>query len=177
MKKISFIVVSLLLFRNSFAQTTDNTTLPATEAVKKYPEIKGYVGIVHPLYTFSKDGNQANFRDYYVVGNPWGINIWKSPKFGISFEFTPFIRFENNTSKLSNFVFHPGVCYRLGHDFTFIFRAAYETSGRYGVTPIINKVLVRGKQANFFVALLAPVRFGNNHATAFTPSFQFGVGF
>ncbi|MGN6647006.1 MAG: hypothetical protein ACTHJT_10800 [Cytophaga sp.] len=178
MKKTYYILVFLLLSWNAFAQTSDNnTTLPATQPEKKYPEIKGYVGIVHPLYTFSKDGNQPNFRDYYIVGNPWGINIWKSPKFGISFEFTPFIKFDNNTSKLNNFVFHPGVCYRLGHDFTFVFRAAYETSGRYGFTPILNKVFIRGKQANFFAAILGPVRFGNDHAPSLTASFQFGVGF
>lgn len=152
-------------------------TLKTAKSGVHYPEIKGYVGLVHPLYTWSKDGNQPNFRDYYVVGNPWGINIWKSKKVGVSFEFTPFIKVDDKTSKLSNFLFHPGVCYRLGKDFTFIFRAAYETSGRYGFTPIINKVFWRGKDTNLFAAILLPTRFGNDHASSLSIAFQFGIGF
>jgi hypothetical protein len=143
----------------------------------KYPEIKGYVGLVHPIYTWSKDGNQANFTDYYVVGNPWGINIWKSKKFGFSFEFTPFIKFTNTGSKMSNFLFHPGVLYRLGHEFTLIGRVAYETSGRYGFTPILNKVVYRSKSNTIFIAALLPIRFGNALAPSYTAAFQFGIGF
>ena len=142
-----------------------------------YPEIRGYIGIVHPLYTWSDNGNIANFTDYYLVGNPWGINIWKSPKFGLSLEFTPYIKFSNKDSKLSNFLFHPGVLYRLGHDFTLIGRVAYETSGRYGFTPILNKVVHRKDSNTFFVALLFPARYGNLQAPSYTIAFQFGIGF
>lgn len=41
-------------------------------------------------------------------------------------EFTPFIKINNQGSKMSNFMFHPGVLYRLGHEYTLIGRVAYE---------------------------------------------------
>lgn len=181
MKK-TFLTISfaLTLIASIFAQTPNTEpSEPKPEPEKKaFPEIKGYIGLVHPLYTFTSEANTLqNFKDYYLVGNPWGINIWKSNKFGVTFEFTPFIRTDEKTSKLTNFLFHPGVMHRLGKNTTLIVRAAYETSGRYGFTPILSQVLVRGKQANFFVATLAPIRFGNDHAAAVTPAFQFGVGF
>lgn len=181
MKQYLFLTaLSCLLATGALLAQSQENTSPSSEVVKKepsFPEIKGYVGLVHPLYTWSSEGNHANFDDYYVVGNPWGINIWKSKKVGISLEFTPFIRTDNKTSKLSNFLFHPGVLYRLGHDFTFIFRGAYETSGRYGFTPIINKVYWRGRDTNLFAAVLLPTRFGNNLAPSLTVAFQFGLGF
>ena len=79
--------------------------LKAQETEKKIPEIKGYIGLVHPLYTFSNDGNSQNFKTNYIVGNPWGINIWKSEKVGLSFEFTPFIKSDKQGSKVSNLLF------------------------------------------------------------------------
>lgn len=181
MLKIRLFILSVFLFYTTSNLHSQSLTADSVTGVKgeihKFPEIKGYVGLVHPIYTFSNDGNVVNFKDYYVVGNPWGINIWKSKQFGVTFEFTPFIRFENNSSKVSNVLFHPGVLYRIGREFTVIGRLAYETSGRFGFTPIISKVLARGKNANFFVAVLLPVRFGNAHAPAVTTAFQFGVGF
>lgn len=180
MKRTLLPLTILLSLTVSLLAQTPNTepSEPKPEPEKKtYPEIKGYVGLVHPLYTWSSEGNQSNFKDYYLVGNPWGINIWKSNKVGLSFEFTPFIRTDDKTSKLSNFLFHPGVLYRLAKNTTAIGRLAYETSGRFGFTPILSQVLVRGKQANFFVAALLPVRFGNDHAPSVSVAFQFGVGF
>jgi hypothetical protein len=174
-KKLTIVVVSFLIANaNIFAQEAHTQEAPK---VNTYPELKGYVGIVHPLYTFSSEGNTPNFRDYYIVGNPWGINIWKSKKVGLTFEFTPFIRFDGTGSKVSNYLFHPGVMYRLGKDFTFIARAAYETFGRYGFTPILSKVFKRYETHNFFAAILAPTRFGNQHEPSVTLSFQFGIGF
>jgi hypothetical protein len=102
-------------------------------------EIRGYIGIANPLYTFSKDGNTPNFKDAYTVGLPCGVNFWKSKKLAISLEFTPFIKSTNNTTALSYFLFHPGVLYRLGKGFTVVGRLAFQTNGRYGFTPMINK--------------------------------------
>ncbi|MDB5257460.1 MAG: hypothetical protein JWM14_2155 [Chitinophagaceae bacterium] len=174
-----------MLYRNMllfFLAWNASTAFAQSDSLQRttkhaYPEIKGYTGLVHPLYTWSDDGNHANFTDYYLVGNPWGINIWKSAKFGVSLEFTPYIKFANNDSKLSNFVFHPGVMYRLGHDFTLIGRVAYETSGRYGFTPILNKVIYRDQSSTVFVALLLPARYGSTLAPSYSVAFQFGIGF
>jgi hypothetical protein len=177
LKTISIICFNLISF-SLFSQSSDSVSVQKPLAIlHTYPEIKGYIGILHPLYTLSKEGNTVNFKDYYLVGNPWGINIWKSKRYGFSFELTPFIRADNKGSKLSNFLFHPGVLYRIKHDFTLVGRVAYETSGRYGLTPGINKVLIRTPYNTFFVALMMPVRFGNNHAPSYTASFQFGIGF
>lgn len=142
-----------------------------------YPKVAGYVGIIHPLATFSKEGTTTNFNNHYVVGMPTGMNIWKSARIGFSMEFVPFIKAENGINRMSNFLFHPGMLVALGHGYTFVGRLAFETSGRYGFTPVLNKAVIKNKNSNFFVALPLPVRFGNDHPTAFSPGFQFGIGF
>lgn len=173
--------LTIMLFVLAISTTgycyAQSDSLKTTVAEHTYPQVKGYTGLVHPLYTWSKDGNTSNFTNSYIVGNPWGINIWKSKRFGVSFELTPFLKITSQDSKVSNVLFHPGVLYRLGHEYTLIGRVAYETSGRFGFTPILNKVVVRGKSSTFFIALLFPVRFGNNHAPSLSTAFQFGIGF
>ncbi|MFN8414855.1 MAG: hypothetical protein U0U66_00840 [Cytophagaceae bacterium] len=172
---ISFLLISLPLFSQSFSQ--DSSATQKQKQIHSYPEIKGYVGLVSPIYMFSNDGNTLNGKHNFVIGNPWGINIWKSKRFGFSFEFTPFLKIDKNNSKMSNFVFHPGILYRLGHEFTFIGRVAYETSGRYGFTPIINKVIKRTPTNTFFIAVLLPARFGNGQAVSIATALQIGIGF
>lgn len=171
----SFYLLAITAYSQTFPDTLKNTSVSI--ATHTYPEVKGYIGLVVPIYTFSEDGNTLNGRNNFVIGNPWGINIWKSKRFGFTFEFTPMLRISNQENKVANIVFHPGVLYRLGHEYTFIGRLAYETSGRYGFTPIINKVVKRTAHNTFFVAALLPVRFGNNHAPTITAAFQFGIGF
>ncbi|WP_051360121.1 hypothetical protein [Adhaeribacter aquaticus] len=153
------------------------TSLGQAPAPITYPKVAGYMGILHPLVTFSKEGTTTNFDSYYVVGMPTGINIWKSAKIGFSFEFVPFIRAEQGISRMSNFLFHPGILVALGHGFTFAGRAAFETSGRYGITPVLNKAVVKNKNSNFFVAVPLPFRFGNNHPPSFTLGLQAGIAF
>ncbi|MBW4888581.1 hypothetical protein KXQ82_02595 [Mucilaginibacter sp. HMF5004] len=142
-----------------------------------YPKVTAYVGILHPLVTFSSAGTEANFDKYYTVGMPVGINLWKSPKIGFSMEFVPTVRAESGSSKMNNFLFHPGVLLSLGKGFTFAGRAAFETSGRYGFTPVFNKTVIKNKDCSYFVAVPLPVRFGNDKPTAATIGFQFGIAF
>lgn len=181
MNKINFTLLVLLLSTAAYCQSVSSDTvvgnITTSTITHTYPEIKGYVGIVVPIYTFSKDGNTLNGEKDFTIGNPWGINIWKSKRFGFSFEFTPLLKINHEDSKVANILFHPGVLYRLGHEYTLIGRVAYETSGRYGFTPIINKVVKRTAHNTFFVAALLPVRFGNSHAPSITAAFQFGIGF
>lgn len=180
MKTIICAILFCLSGIGAYCQSVSSDTLKSKNSsatIHSYPEVKGYVGLVAPIYTFSKDGNTLNGENNFVIGNPWGINLWKSKKFGFSFEFTPFLKIDNKDSKVSNIMFHPGVLYRLGHEFTLIGRVAYETSGRYGFTPIINKVLVRTPTNTFFVAGLLPVRFGNSHSPSVAIAVQFGIGF
>ena len=142
-----------------------------------YPKVAGYVGVIHPLVTFSQEGTTTNFDGYYLVGMPTGINFWKSAKIGFSVEFVPFIRADRGVSKMSNFLFHPGILIALGHGFTFAGRGAFETSGRYGFTPVLNKAIIKNKNSNYFLALPVPVRFGNNHPTTLTLGLQLGIAF
>ena len=149
----------------------------AQQSAVVYPKITGYVGIIHPLITFSKDETTTPFKNFYIGGLPAGINIWKSAKIGFSAEFVPYIRAEKGTSKMSNFLFHPGVLVALGKGWTFAGRAAFETSGRYGFTPVLNKIVKKNKNSGYFVALPLPFRFGNEHPATFTIGFQFGIAF
>lgn len=142
-----------------------------------YPKIAGYVGIVHPIVTFSSDGPHTNFKDSYIVGMPVGINIWKSAKVGFSNEIVPFIKATSSGSKVNNVLFHPGVLVALGNGFTFAGRAAFETSGRYGVTPVFNKVVKKNKGCSYFIAVPLPARFGNDLPSSFGIGFQFGISF
>jgi hypothetical protein len=173
-KRILNLKPIFVLFIISYVPCSLNAqSTPAT-----YPKITGYVGTIHPIVTYSSNEKPVyNFDGAYVGGLPTGINIWKSPKIGFSFEFVPFIRAANGSSKMSNFLFHPGVLFALGKGFTLATRAAFETSGRYGVTPVLNKVLMKGKSSSFYVAIPVPARFGNDHPASVALAFHFGIAF
>lgn len=162
-KQILFFTVMLKGF-TSFSQTT-------------YPKIVGYFGIMHPIVTINEDETTVNFRDYYAVGFPTGINIWKNEKIGFSFEVVPNIKEDQGTSKVTNLLFHPGVLVSLGKGYTFAGRAAFESSGRYGFTPVFNKTIIKNTSCSYYVAVPLPVRFGNDHPASFTVGFQFGIAF
>lgn len=89
----------------------------------------------------------------------------------------PFVRAENGVSKVNNVLFHPGVLLGLGKGYTLASRLAFETAGRYGVTPVLNKVIKRTPNTSYFLAIPVPVRFGNDRPTSITIGFQFGVAF
>lgn len=142
-----------------------------------YPRVAGYVGLLHPLVTFNRDHTVKNFDGFYLAGLPVGINIWKSQSVGFSAEFVPFVRADSTGSKMNNFLFHPGVLFGLKKGWTIAARAAFETSGRYGFTPVLNKIVKKNKHSGYFVAVPFPVRFGNNHPASFSIGFQFGIAF
>lgn len=147
------------------------------QAPQTYPKLAGYVGIVHPIVTFSSEGTHTNFKDIYIVGMPIGINIWKSATIGFSSEIVPFVKATGAGSKVNNVLFHPGVLVALGNGFTFAGRAAFETSGRYGITPVFNKVVKKNTGSSYFIAVPLPARFGNDLPSSFGIGFQFGVSF
>jgi len=163
-RKYLSVLILVALAANSYAQET-------------YPKMNGYAGIVHPIATFSSAGTDFNFDGHYVVGLPIGLNLWKNKKIGFSFEVVPYVRAENGSSKMSNLLIHPGVLVSLGNGFTFAGRLAFETSGRYGVTPVFNKVIVKNKNCSFFAAVPIPFRFGNEKPFSTTVAFQFGLAF
>ena len=154
-----------------------SSKLYAQNDVEIFPKIRGAIGIIHPIVTFSSEKTTTNFRDYYSVGMTMAINVWKNKKIGYSLELVPIIKSDDEISKVSNVIIHPGILVRLKNDFTFIGRVAFETSGRYGITPILSKVLYKHKDTNYAVSLPVALRFGNNKTAALTLGLQFAVSF
>ena len=159
------LLVSLLgLATIGFSQTT-------------YPRIVGFGSILHPIVSFSKDGPTYNFSSYYKVGFPFGVNVWKTAKIGYSLQFIPYIVSQAGSSKMTDMVFQPGVMVGLGKGFMFVGRAAFETSGRYGFTPVICKTIWKKGGNSVYIDMPVAFRFGNNEVTAITPCFDIGTTF
>lgn len=154
-----------------------SATAQAQNEKVTYPKITGFVGIIHPLVTFTSSDITTNFKDYYNVGMPIGINIWKSEKIGFSFEIVPTIKSDSEISKVNNILIHPGVLVRLKKGYTFTGRIAFETSGRYGFTPVLTKIIKKYSDHNYYISVPMPVRFGNNHDSSLTIGVQVGIGF
>jgi hypothetical protein len=159
----------LLLSQNLLSQEAPPASI--------YPKTVAYVSIIHPIATMDKDATTYNFTSAYTVGFPVGINLLKSDKIGFSFEIAPFIKSDKHSNKVNNILFHPGILFRCKHGFTFVTRAAFETSGRYGVTPVFNKIICKRPTSSYFLAASIPVRFGNDKGASVTGSFQIGVNF
>ena len=164
--KVKIVLSLCLVFTTSllFAQTT-------------YPKVVAFAAVVHPIATFTDDKPTYNFKDYYQIGFPTGVNVWKNAKIGYSLQFIPFIRTEKGVSKMTNFLFHPGVLVALGNGYTFAGRLAFESTGRFGFTPVFSKIVVRGKNINFYIGTPLPVRLGNDKAISFSPSVETGFTF
>ena len=148
-----------------------------TAQAHSYPRVTGYFSVMNPIGTWNRDGFHDNFSDVYTIIFPFGMNILKSDRLGISFEVAPAVRTEQNISKVNNVLFHPGAMFRFKHGFTFIGRMAFETNGRFGVTPVFNQVIKKGKDASLFLSVPFPVRFGNDQPASLTAGLQAGVSF
>jgi hypothetical protein len=168
---------STVKFVLTFLAITFSFLVSHAQQPPSYPRVTGYFGIMNSIGTWTEHGFTSNFSDVYTVAFPVGMNILKSDKFGISFEVSPSIRTENHISKVSSVLFHPGAMFRFKHGFTFIGRMAFETTGRFGVTPAFNQVIKKGKDASFFVCVPVPVRFGNNLPSSIGTGLQLGVSF
>ena len=144
----------------------------------KYPRTVGYLSFILPLTTLQSGNFTPNFDHHTTsIGFPVGVNVLYSDHFGFSYEFTPTIKASDGNSKMSNLLFDPGTMFRFDHGFTIITRAAFETSGRYGFTPVFNQIYARTKDVNYFVALSLPNRFGDNEAYSLGLNLQIGFIF
>jgi hypothetical protein len=176
------LIVCLLLPTISFAQKADTAKAAApviqkTEVKPVYPKAVGYLSFIIPFFTIDKNGTTPNFNGTTKIGFPVGVNVLYSDKFGFSYEFTPTITSGKGVSKTSNLLFDPGTMFRFRHGFTFISRLAFETSGRYGFTPVFNQVYAHTKAVNYFVALSTPARFGNGLPASIGLNLQLGFTF
>lgn len=175
MKKIIaiFSILILLISNHVFAQS------PSSASVV-YPKTVGYMSFILPVVTINKDkvtNDFSSFRNGFAIGFPVGVNILYSDKFGFSFEITPTVQTGNGSSKTSKILIDPGPMFRFEHGFTIISRLAFETTGRYGFTPVFNKIIVRTKALNYFMAASLPCRFGNSELPSIGGSLQFGFIF
>lgn len=165
---MKYITIPLLILTIAFK---------SVNAQQAYPRTTGYFSMFNSVGTWNQNGFTSNFDNVYTVVFPFGMNLLKSDSFGVSFEVAPAIRTENNIAKVNSVLFHPGAMFRLKNGFNIIGRLAFETSGRFGVTPVFNKVIKKGKDASLFLAVPIPIRFGNNLPTSITTGLQVGVSF
>ena len=186
MRKTIFVVcLSLGFFMTGTAQSQQSSPgqqLAATSSSTTYPQAKGYLSFIIPWVTVQGKTVTPEFKTATTIGFPFGILVLYSPTFGFSFEITPSILYEHQTakspaSKTSNVLFDPGPMFRFKHGWTFIPRLAFETGGRYGVTPVLNKIVARTKALNYFVAVSAPMRAGNSEPTSIGGNLQIGFIF
>ncbi len=189
--KTIFIVVLLagtLVTHNALAQNAKEVppdsilykgTLYQKAATKpKYPRAVGYLSFILPLETLSNGNFTPNFDHHTTsIGFPVGVNVLYSDRFGFSYEFTPTVKASGGSSKVSNLLFDPGTMFRFDNGFTIISRLAFETSGRYGFTPVFNQVYARTKDVNYFVALSLPNRFGAAEPYSIGLNLQIGFTF
>jgi hypothetical protein len=182
---IAIIAAGTLIPRNGHgqnAQTLHNDSTMAKQNISlkpiTYPKVVGYLSFIVPVVTIDENATTTNFsKGTFSIGFPIGINVLYSDRFGFSYEFTPTIKSTGGTSKMSNLLFDPGTMFRFEHGFTIITRLAFETSGRYGFTPVFNKVYLHTNDVNYFVALSTPARFGNSLPASIGLNVQFGFTF
>ncbi|TDW96719.1 hypothetical protein [Dinghuibacter silviterrae] len=178
MNKLIFTISLLLSTLCLFAQT-DSTTKPE---VPQYHLTKAYLSFIIPWVTINNKTTTTEFQSNTTIGFPVGINVYYSKHFGFSYEITPSVVWQKSdgkqgTSKTSNVLFDPGPIFRFGHGFNIITRLAFETQGRYGVTPVFNKVYLRTKDLDYWFSVSLPARFGNSLPASIGANLQIGFTF
>ena len=149
----------------------------SSQSIDPNLKTKGYFSIAHPILTSDANGIVYNFDHQYTVAFPMGINILKNNNLAFSFEFAPTIKSVGGITKETNFLFHPGIIFRRPHNFNFLTRAAFETSGRFGCTFVFNKVFFKTNNYSYWAAIPVPFRFGNNAPASVGIGLQFGFTF
>ena len=178
MRKISFFVLLFLCFSVCVrAQKTDSA-----RAVETYPRVKMYLSFIIPWVTINKNTTTYEFQSATTIGFPVGVNVYYRKRFGFSYEITPSVVWsqpsgKTGTSKTSNLLFDPGPIFRFDHGFNIIPRLAFETQGRYGFTPVFNKVYCRTQDVDYWFSVSLPVRFGNNLPASIGANLQIGFTF
>ncbi len=174
MARLFSIFIFLVTFQSLYSQSVG---IPVLVPPKTYPQIINYFSVVVPIVSFASDATTYNFDNSTTIMFPIGINVIRSEKFGISFEVAPFIKMENGTSKVSNYLFHPGFIFRYLNGYAITTRLAFETAGRFGSTIVFSKVITKNKTNNFYAAIPIPIRFGNDRPASIGLNFQLGVIF
>jgi len=179
MKKGLLLTLIVILMASSEKLIAQTQTL---SPVPSYPYVKGYLSFIIPWVKIDKNTTTWQFQNSTTIGFPVGLNVYYSKTFGFSYEITPSIQWSQPSgkpgqSKMSNLLFDPGPIFRFEHGFNIITRLAFETQGRYGFTPVFNKVYARTKAVDYWVSLSLPARFGNNEPASIGLSMQIGFTF
>ena len=151
------------------AITTVGNTQTATS-----PKITTYFSVYHTVGTYSSQFNPSYIfsSNTYKVGFPVGINIYKSPKIGFSFEFIPYITSTSTSvggksqSGVCELQFHPGLLFPLKHGFALAERLSLSSSGRYGFTQSLTKTFYKSDSYSYYASVPMGFRFGNENPTA-----------
>ncbi len=171
-KKLAVPLIFIFQATYSFCQSQPDQTV--------YPKTVGYLSFILPMVTINKSTTTNDFGggiNKFAIGFPVGVNVLYSQHFGFSYEITPTIQASPGSTKTSKILIDPGPMFRFSHGFTFIPRLAFETTGRYGFTPVFNQIYARTKVANYFVAVSLPARFGNNELPSIGANLQLGLIF
>ena len=178
-KKFLFLVLFLGLSVSLFAQAQKTDS---TRAKETYPRVKTYLSFIIPWVTLNKNTTTYEFQSATTIGFPVGVNVYFRKSFGFSYEITPSVAWsqptgKTGTSKTSNLLFDPGPIFRFDHGFNIIPRLAFETQGRYGFTPVFNKVYCRTQDVDYWFSVSFPARFGNSQPASIGASLQIGFTF
>jgi hypothetical protein len=140
-------------------------------------KVSAYIGIVHPLVSYSKNGFKTNFNKEYNVGLTTAVIVKRNEKYAYNLELVPQLHFEKGSSKVSSILIHPGVTRYLKKGFAITPRAAFESAGRYGFTVILAKTVYRTKYHIFNVNFVNPYRFGNGSPASVGLNLNLTCGF
>lgn len=172
-----YIKIDSMRFLKSFLIIFTIFVFNQTSAQNNFVKTTAFFAILHPLVTVSSLETTMNFRDYYTVGFPFGVNFWKTSKTAFSIEIIPFVKSENGSSKMYNVLFHPGLVFDVGKGFRISARAAFETAGRYGFTPVLAKTIYKAKNNSYYISIGLPARFGNDKPGSIGTALQIGTAF
>lgn len=147
-----------------------------------FPYTKAYISFIIPWVTINRKMTTTEFQSNTTIGFPVGLNVYYNKRFGFSYEITPSIEWnqpagKEGMSKTSNLLIDPGPIFRFPKNFNIIPRLAFETQGRYGFTPVFNKVYCRTKTMDYWFSVSFPCRFGNNAPASVGASLQVGLTF
>lgn len=117
--------------------------------------VHGHLGVVMPMVTVASHAAPTTLASGVVMGVSSGLGLGIAAGFAFDAELVTLIDLAHGSV---NIVVHPGLLYGLPLGFTVGARGAWETSGSYGFTPLINKGFAVGSNA-LFVEAAFPVRF------------------
>ena len=131
-------------------------SFPCTQSLTAQNNVGGHFGISMPLLSIS-EGEFSSVADNVIVGFPTGISIRLRPDTAFDVEIVPFV----DENAVSNVLVHPGILIGVTNGFTFGLRGAFETSGSFGATPLLQRSFAFPNDQNtrFFAEAALPVRF------------------